>query len=267
MVGVAGVVYGFLRAAGSGWHNSLALGPLTAGALVLALFMLIERRAAAPVMPLGLLADRARAAAYAAFFLIPAGMFGVFYFLGQYFQDVLGYSALRSGFAFLPMTVAMFALIRTVPRLLPRLGARALLTAEMPQCLGGMLWLTALSPAHGYAGGLLGPMLMIGVGMGVSTVPLSVTILSGVRPQEAGAASGMLQTMQWGGAAVGLSVLVAGLRLGLARQGGPRGRERRGRVHPRRRGRVRGRQRVRVRPSPGRARAGAVARGQPLTRA
>jgi hypothetical protein len=76
-------------------------------------------------------------------------------------------------------------------------------------CLGGMLWLSALSPARGYTAGLLGPMLMIGVGMGVSTVPLSVTILSGVRPHEAGAASGMMQTMQWGGAAVGLSVLVA----------------------------------------------------------
>jgi len=209
VAGVAGVVYGFLRAAGSGWHDHLAQGSLAAGALVLGVFVLLERRAAAPIMPLGLLTDRARAAAYGAFFLIPAGMFGVFYFLGQYFQDVLGYSALRSGLAFLPMTVAMFALIRTVPRLLPRLGARVLLTAGMVLCLGGMLWLAALSPARGYAAGLLGPMLMIGVGMGVSTVPLSVTILSGVRPQEAGAASGMMQTMQWGGAAVGLSVLVA----------------------------------------------------------
>jgi EmrB/QacA subfamily drug resistance transporter len=209
VAGVAGVVYGFLRAAGSGWGDHLAQGSLAAGAAVLALFVLIERRAESPVMPLELLADRTRAAAYGAFFLIPAGMFGVFYFLGQYFQDVAGYSALRSGFAFLPMTVAMFALIRAVPKLLPRLGARVLLSAGMLLCLSGMLWLTALSPGRGYLAEVFGPMLMIGVGMGISTVPLAVTVLSGVRPQEAGAASGMMQTMQWGGSAVGLSVLVA----------------------------------------------------------
>jgi EmrB/QacA subfamily drug resistance transporter len=209
VAGVAGVVYGFLRAAGSGWGDHLAQGSLAAGAAVLAAFVLLERHAESPVMPMALLADHGRAAAYGAFFLIPAGMFGVFYFLGQYFQDVSGYSALRSGFAFLPMTVAMFALIRSVPRLLPRLGARVLLSAGMLLCLSGMLWLTALSAQRGYFAGIFGPMLMIGVGMGVSTVPLAVTILSGVRPQEAGAASGMMQTMQWGGSAVGLSVLVA----------------------------------------------------------
>jgi EmrB/QacA subfamily drug resistance transporter len=208
VTGTGALVYGFLRAASAGWGDALALGALGAGAVLLAGFVALERRAAQPVMPLRLLASRDRAAAYGAFFLIPAGMFGVFYFLGQYLQDVLGYGPLRAGFAFLPMTVAMFALIRTVPRLLPRLGAKTMITAGLLLCLGAMLWLSGLSAHTGY-GGVLGPMLLIGVGMGVATVPLSVTILTGIAPAEAGAASGMLQTMQWVGSAVGLSVLVA----------------------------------------------------------
>ena len=208
VAGTGALVYGFLRAASDGWGDATALGSLGAGVVLLAAFALLERRAQQPVMPLRLLASRDRAFAYAAFFLIPAGMFGVFYFLGQYLQDVLGYGPLRAGFAFLPMTVAMFALIRVVPRLLPRLGAKAMITAGMVLAAAGMLWLAQLSASTGY-GGVLGPMLLLGVGMGLASVPLSVTILSGVAPAEAGAAAGMLQTMQWVGAAVGLSVLVA----------------------------------------------------------
>jgi EmrB/QacA subfamily drug resistance transporter len=208
VAGTAALVYGFLRAASDGWGDPSALGCLGAGVLALAAFAAIERRAAQPLMPLRLLAARDRASGYAIFFLIPAGMFGVFYFLGLYLQDVLGYGPLRAGFAFLPMTLAMFALIRTVPRLLPRLGAKTMVSSGLLLCLGAMLWLTGLSAHSGYAP-LCGAMLMIGVGMGVATVPVSVTVLSGVAPAEAGAAAGMLQTTQWVGSAVGLSVLVA----------------------------------------------------------
>ena len=222
VAGTGALVYGFLRAASDGWGEAGALGSLGAGAALLAAFALLERRAAQPVMPLRLLADRDRAFAYAAFFLIPAGMFGVFYFLGQYLQDVLGYGPLRAGFAFLPMTLAMFAMIRTVPRLLPRLGAKAMIAGGLLLCLAGMLWLAALSAQSGYAG-VFGPMVLIGVGMGVAPVPISVTILSGVAPAEAGAAAGMLQTMQWVGAAVGLSVLVAVFGSAARGQGAHRG--------------------------------------------
>ncbi|MFJ6081794.1 MFS transporter [Streptomyces sp. NPDC092369] len=206
--GTSSLVYAFIRVSESGWTDTQALLGFSTSAALLAGFVLIESRAVQPIMPLRLLADRNRAGGYAGVLLLPAGMFGAFYFLTLIGQQVLGFSPLRAGFAFLPMTVVMFTVVRYVPRLLARFGAKPVLLTGMTLLVTASAWLWRLEPGDGYAAGLLGPLLLIGLGVGLSFMPLNATILARVEPREAGAASGLLQTLQWLGGTLGLSVLV-----------------------------------------------------------
>ncbi|MFD5799202.1 MFS transporter [Streptomyces diastatochromogenes] len=206
--GTTSLVYAFIRVSETGWSDTRALLGFTAAAALLAGFALVEARADQPVMPLGLFSDRNRAGGYASILLLPAGMFGAFYFLTLICQQVLDYSPLRAGFAFLPMTLVMFTIVRLVPRLLARFGTKPVLLTGMTLVAAGAGWLWRLGPGDGYAAGLLGPLLLLGLGVGLSFMPLNATILSAVEPREAGAASGLLQTLQWLGGTVGLSVLV-----------------------------------------------------------
>ncbi|MGX1548905.1 MFS transporter [Streptomyces adustus] len=206
--GMSCLVYAFIRVSSDGWSDLRAQLGFGAAAALLAGFTLIEARAPQPVLPLRLFASRNRSGGYAGVLLLPAGMFGAFYFLTLISQQVLDYSPLRAGLAFLPMTLAMFTTVRFVPRLLARLDAKPVLLTGMSLIVAAAGWLWRLHPGDGYAAGLLGPLLLIGVGVGLSFMPLTVTILAGVAPHEAGAASGLLQTFQWLGGTLGLSVLV-----------------------------------------------------------
>jgi EmrB/QacA subfamily drug resistance transporter len=206
--GTTSLVYAFIRVSEKGWSDAQALLGFSTAAALLAGFTLIESRAPQPIMPLRLFADRNRAGGYAGVLLLPAGMFGAFYFLTLITQQVLHYSPLRAGFAFLPMTVAMFTTVRFAPRLLQRFGAKPLLLTGMGLLVVATAWLWRLEPGDGYPAGLLGPLLLMGVGVGLSFMPLNATILARIEPREAGAASGLLQTLQWLGGTLGLSVLV-----------------------------------------------------------
>ncbi|MEV0209702.1 MFS transporter [Streptomyces sp. NPDC050788] len=206
--GMTSLVYAFIRVSEAGWSDTWALLGFSTAAALLAGFTLVESRAGQPIMPLRLLSDRNRAGGYLGVLLLPAGMFGAFYFLTLISQQVLHYSPLRAGFAFLPMTLAMFVTVRFVPRLLARTGAKPLLLTGMGLLVTAAAWLWRLEPGDGYASGLLGPLLLIGIGVGLSFMPLNATILARVEPREAGAASGLLQTLQWLGGTLGLSVLV-----------------------------------------------------------
>ncbi|MET8165436.1 MFS transporter [Streptomyces sp. NPDC005329] len=206
--GTTSLVYAFIRVSQEGWSDVLALLGFTGAAALLVGFVLLEARAEQPIMPLRLFADRDRAGAYLGVLLLPAGMFGAFYFLTLISQEVLRYSPLRAGFAFLPMTAVMFTTVRFVPRLLARIGAKPLILTGMTLLAGSGAWLWRLGPDDGYATGLLGPLLLLGVGIGLALMPLNATILAKVGPAEAGAASGLLQSLQWLGGTLGLSVLV-----------------------------------------------------------
>ncbi|MEU7084251.1 MFS transporter [Streptomyces achromogenes] len=206
--GTTSLVYAFIRVSEGGWSDPRALAGFAAAAALLTGFLLVESRAAQPVLPLSLFADRNRAGGYAVILLLPAGMFGAFYFLTLFGQQVLRYSPLRAGFAFLPMTLVMFTTVRLVPRLLARFGTRPVLLTGLSLAALGTGWLALLEPGDGYADGLLGPLVLVGLGLGLSFMPLNATILSAVTPRQAGAASGLLQTLQWLGGTVGLSVLV-----------------------------------------------------------
>ncbi|MFF0016794.1 MFS transporter [Streptomyces sp. NPDC005374] len=206
--GTTSLVYAFIRVSREGWSDTQALLGFGTAAALLVGFALVESRAGQPILPLRLFADRDRAGAYAGVLLLPAGMFGAFYFLTLISQQVLDYSPLRAGFAFLPMTLAMFSTVRLVPRLLQLLGVKPVLLTGMTLVAGAAIWLWRLDAGDGYLSGLLGPLLLLGVGVGLSFMPLNATILARVQPSEAGAASGLLQTLQWLGGTLGLSVLV-----------------------------------------------------------
>ena len=206
--GMTSLVYAFIRVSSDGWGDMQAQLGFSCAAALLAGFTLVESRAAQPIMPLRLFTSRNRAGGYAGVLLLPAGMFGAFYFLTLISQRVLDYSPLRAGFAFLPMTLALFTVVRFVPRLLARFGAKPVLLTGMALLVAAAGWLWQLRPHDGYLTGLLGPLVLMGMGVGLSFMPLNVTILAGIEPREAGAASGLLQTLQWLGGTLGLSILV-----------------------------------------------------------
>jgi len=135
----------------------------------------------------------------------------------------MGFSPLRAGVAFLPMTVALFAASRLAPRLMPRLGAKPLMIAAMLPVIGSMAWLWRVTPATGYWTGIFGPMLLVGLGMGLVFVPLTTASLAGVPAADSGAASGLVNMLQLVGGALGLGVLVAvyGTAVGHSGEGPP----------------------------------------------
>jgi EmrB/QacA subfamily drug resistance transporter len=208
-LGLGSLVYAFIRVPTSGWSDATSIGGFVLAAVLFAAFIMIEVRAKQPLVPLRLLADRNRSAAYLNMLVLPAGMFGMFFFLTQFLQDVLGFSALKAGCAFLPMTIGLFGVTRVMPRLIARFGPKPLLITGSTMVLIGMVWLTQISATTSFTGGILGPMLIFGIGAGLGFMPLSVVILSGVEPHESGAASGLLQTMQQIGGCLGLAVLVS----------------------------------------------------------
>ena len=207
--GVASLVYGFVRAAADGWGDHLTLAAFGAAAVLLAGFLVIESRVRQPITPLRLFADASRSGSFVARLLLIAGMFGVFFFLTQFLQKVMGFSPLRAGVAFLPLTAALFGLSRTAPRLMPRLGAKPLMIIGMLPAIVSLAWLSRVSPATGYWSGVFGPMMLLGIGMGLVFVPLTTASLAGVAPADSGAASSMVNVMQQVGGALGLAVLVA----------------------------------------------------------
>ncbi|GGL87787.1 MFS transporter [Nakamurella endophytica] len=207
-LGMTGLVYGFVRAAERSWTDPLTLVAFGAGAVLLAAFVLIERRSSSPITPLRLFADRDRATSYVARLLLVAGMMGMFFFLTQFLQEILGYSAVVTGLAFLPLTVTLFGSSQLSARVLVgRFATRTLIAGGLAVSTVGLAWLTRLDAGSGYLDLLL-PLLLFGLGNGVAFVPLTAASLSGVAPEDSGAASGLVNVMQQVGGALGLAVLV-----------------------------------------------------------
>jgi EmrB/QacA subfamily drug resistance transporter len=207
-LGMSSLVYGFVRAATNGWSDPGTVAAFGTGVVLLAWFVRVELTAAQPITPLRLFASRERVASYVARLLLVGGMFGMFFFLTQFLQGVRDYSPLKAGLAFLPMTVALFAMVRIVPRVTARFGDRRLMIAGEGVALISMIWLSRLSAGSQYFPHVVVPMLFLGLGMGVAFIPLTSASLAGVAPEDAGAASGLVNVMQQVGGALGLGILV-----------------------------------------------------------
>jgi hypothetical protein len=207
-LGMTTLVYGFVRAASYGWGNPVTVGSFVASAILLGAFVVTEMRAEQPITPLHLFASRERSGSYVARMMVVSGMFAMFFFMTQYFQGVMGYTPLVSGLAFLPVTAVMFGVVRVVPKLVPRFGTIRLLAGGVLVAFLGMAWLSRLTADTGFFPGIVLPMTLLGIGIGSALVPLTTAGIAGVKPDDAGAASGLVNVAQQLGGSLGLGILV-----------------------------------------------------------
>ena len=204
--GISLLVYGLNKAAGSGWTSSVTLGPIAAALVLLATFIVIELRSAEPLMPLRIFANRNRSGAYAVRFAIGATLSGFLFFGTQFLQNILGYSPLKAGLAFLPVTFGIVVGAQLTSRLIGRIGAR------MPMAIGslagalGLFGLSRLSDQSGYLS-ILAPTLLLSFGMGLIFVSTTIVGVNGVNPRESGLSSALLNVGQQLGGSMGLAVL------------------------------------------------------------
>ncbi|WP_438302759.1 MFS transporter [Streptomyces sp. HUAS TT11] len=207
-LGMASLVYGFIRASEDGWSDSFTVASFVAAAVLLAAFVLVESRAADPIVPLRMFGDRNRVGSYVMILCLAGAMYGMFFFIVQFFQIVLGYSPITSGLASLTFTGALVVAVGFTQRFLPVLGPRPFVIVGSALSIAGLYWLTFIEPDSTYSGSVLGPMLIFGAGIGLNFVTLTLTAVSGVAHHEAGAASGVLNAAQQVGGSLGLSIMV-----------------------------------------------------------
>jgi predicted MFS family arabinose efflux permease len=205
---VFSLVFGFSKAQTLGWGDPVTIGFLVAAVVLLAIFVAIERRVSAPLLPLRVVADRNRGGAYLAVGLVAIGMFGVFLFLTYYLQTTLGFSPVKTGLAFLPMVGAiMVAAGASTAKLLPRVGPRPLIPTGMALAAAGMVLLTGIGLHSTYAADVLPGLLVLGLGIGLVMAPSINTATAGVEPGDAGVASAMVNTAQQVGGSIGTALL------------------------------------------------------------
>ncbi|GHC68155.1 DHA2 family efflux MFS transporter permease subunit [Streptomyces cinnamoneus] len=206
--GLAAIVYGLGEAESRGWGDPLVLGLPAGGVLLLAAFVLWQARTPHPLLPLRILRDRRRAGALLTAGLAPVAMFGVFLFMTYYLQVVLGYSAVRTGLAFLPLTLAMITgSTQLAARLVPFVAPRTIVVPGLLTAATGLLVLAQAGTGTPYATRVLPGLVLLGLGMGSTMMTVMATATAGVDPQDAGVTSAMVSTAQQVGGAVGTSVL------------------------------------------------------------
>ncbi|MFH9426495.1 MFS transporter [Streptomyces sp. NPDC017529] len=207
-LGLVALVYGLSTAETHGWASATTLSLIGAGVVLLAAFAVLESRLTAPLLPLRVVWDRNRGGAYLAMGLAVIGMFGLLLFLTFYLQNVLAFSPLQCGAAFLPMTLGMVAGSTQIgPRLAPRVAVRALMAPGFLLAAAGLAWLTQITPTSSYTTVVLPGLLVIGLGLGIAFMPAFSLAAQGVAPQDAGVASAMVNTSQQIGGAIGTALL------------------------------------------------------------
>jgi predicted MFS family arabinose efflux permease len=205
--GLVVLVFGIVKSQSYGWGSPRTIGLLVAGVVLLAGFLLLERRSPAPLMPLSIFRRRSLAAADLTLLLTAAAVFATFFFVSLYLQQVLGYRPLSAGLAFLPFSAGIAAGATVARKLVPRLGVRVVPLIGLALATAGMIVLTQI-PVHGrYASDVLAGILPLGVGLGLTFVPITLAGTSEVSGEDAGLASGLLNTAQQVGGSIGLAIL------------------------------------------------------------
>jgi EmrB/QacA subfamily drug resistance transporter len=209
-LGLSLLVLGIVRTGVTGWGSAQTLALMGLGVLVLLVFVLIEGRfARAPLVPLRMFRSRSLNAANVILLLVGGSTFGMWFFLSLYLQEVNGYSPLKAGVTFLPMTLSIVAGSVIASRIVGRVGAKRLLVAGMLMLATGLLLFTRMSVDGSYWNELLVPGLLTAVGMAFAFIPATICATAGVAPHEAGLASGLVNTSRLFGGALGLAVLAA----------------------------------------------------------
>ena len=205
--GLVSLVYGFTLAAQDGWTSTSTLFYLAVAVILLVAFVVIEVRSTNPLLPMRILLDRNRGGSYLSALMVGSGLLGMFLFLTYYFQGVLGYSALKAGFAFLPFSIGIILAAGLASKLLPRFGPRFMMVGGFSAAAAGLLWLSRITPSTSYLAHVLPAEILISLGMGTAFVPMSSTALFRVSPHDAGVASATLNTSQQIGGSLGTALL------------------------------------------------------------
>ena len=189
------------------WTDPRNLALLGTSIVLLVVFVFIEARSRHALMPLRILENRNRAGAYGVMLIIGAAMFGMFFYLTQFVQGILGYSPIKAGFAFVPVSVCIIISAGIASQLITRFGAKPFAMLGTAMTAIGMLWLAQIQPDSTYVGGLLGPMIVFALGLGFTFMPLTLAAVSQIDESDAGIASGVLNTSQQIGGSIGLAAL------------------------------------------------------------
>jgi EmrB/QacA subfamily drug resistance transporter len=207
-LGVSSLVYGLIHAALNSWSDPVTVIALCASVILLAAFLFIESRTSQPLMPLRLFKDRNRDAGYIVMLCTGAALFSMFFYLSLFVQDILGYSPLQAGFAFLPVSAVIVVSAQIASRTVAKYGARPLVTIGTILTGVALLWLSTISPDSQYLTLILPSMIVMSLGLGFVFVPITLTAVSGVEPRDSGIASAMLNVTQQIGGTIGLAALV-----------------------------------------------------------
>jgi EmrB/QacA subfamily drug resistance transporter len=205
--GLFSLTYGFNEAALKGWSDSLTITFLVLAVVLLSIFVSIEKRVKNPLMPLRVVTERNRGGSYLGSLVVGAGLFSMFLFLGLYLQVILGYSPLKSGFAFLPFTAGIIVFAGIASTLLPKFGPKPLMVPGLLAASVGLLMLTQITPETSYTTHVLPSLLIMSSGMALVFIPLTSTALHAVSNQDTGVASAMVNTSQQVGGSLGTALL------------------------------------------------------------
>ena len=209
-LGMAALVYGFIHAANpaAGWRNAQTIASFAAALVLLTTFVVMQSRSRQPLMPLRLFRNPTRVGAYTVMLIVGAAVFAMFFFLTQYVQKVMGFSPIKAGFAFLPVSATIVVVAQIASRLVTKVPARALIGGGTFSAGCGLLYLSTLGVGSSYVAHVLPSILLIAVGMGMTFVPITLAAVTGVEAQDTGIASAMLNVGQQVGGTIGLASLI-----------------------------------------------------------
>jgi EmrB/QacA subfamily drug resistance transporter len=205
--GLSILVYAIVDATDAGWGSLQTLGLTGASAALLATFIVIERRSQAPLMPFRIFRIRTLSGANVVGLLVGGSLFSMFFFITLYMQQVLGYSAIEAGLSYLPLAVSIIIASAIASQLVTRIGFKPVLAIGMSLIAAALVWFSQVSVGGGFLSDILGPSLLAAAGLGFAFVTTTIAAVSGVREQESGLASGLINTSQQIGGALGLAVL------------------------------------------------------------
>ena len=205
--GVSLLVYGLARVATHDWSDGVTRAALGIAVVLLVSFVALESRGRHPLMPLRIFANRNRSGAYGLSLAIGAALSGMLFLLTLFLQNVLGYSPLQAGFAFLPTALGVVVGAGLTSRVIGRVGPRVPMTTGALLAAAGMFWLSAVTVQSNYFAGVLGPLVVLAVGLGMAFVSTSVVAISGVQPGESGLASALLNVGRQLGGSLGIAIM------------------------------------------------------------
>jgi EmrB/QacA subfamily drug resistance transporter len=207
--GLSLLVYALVDAENAGWGSTRTIGLLAVAVALLLAFVFVERRSRAPLVPFSIFRIRTITGANVVGILTGASLFSMFFFISLYMQQVLGYSPIRAGLSYLPLAVSIIVSAGVASQLVTKVGFKPILAAGMGLIAAGLLWFSRISVDGSFASDILGPSLLAAVGLGFAFVSVTIAAVSGIEDREQGLASGLINTSQQVGGALGLAILSA----------------------------------------------------------